>query len=173
MRARSSGLVGSPSPSPEEFARSAGIAEVALFSVSAARRDRLLRSITGWLHSSASPAAAEPVLEVALGLCLSDAPETRRAAIYAVAHFFRVNAGVITALRIRALRIVSELAVRDPAWSVRVRALDSLPHLCATTEDRTAIDRTIASMSESFVALERRVRIAVRRRLALAEASSS
>jgi hypothetical protein len=84
-----SGLVGLgrlPSPSPEESARSAGIAEAALFSASAARRDRILRSITGWLHSSASPAVAEQVLDVALGLCLSDAPETRRAAIYAVLH---------------------------------------------------------------------------------------
>lgn len=167
------GLGRLPAPSPEEYARSTSIAEAALFSASAARRDRVLRSITGWLHSSASPAVAEQVLEVALGLCLSDAPETRRAAIYAVAHFFRVNAGVITALRSRALRIVSELAARDPAWSVRVRALDSLPHLCATTDERTAIERAIASMSESLVALERRVRTAVRRRLAFAEASSS
>jgi hypothetical protein len=116
---------------------------------------------------------AEHILEIALGLCLSDAPETRERAIYAVAHFFRVNAGVITAFRARALRIVSELAARDPAWSVRIRALDSLPHLCATTEERTAIDSAIASMSESLVALERRVRTAVRRRLASAEDSSS
>lgn len=167
------GLGRLPAPSPEESARSAGIAEAALFSASAARRDRVLRSITGWLHSGASPAAAEQILEVALGLCLSDAPETRERAIYAVAHFFRVNAGVLTALRSRALRIVSELAARDPAWSVRVRALDSLPHLCATTEERTDIDSAIASMSEGLVALERRVRTAVRRRLASAEASSS
>lgn len=159
--------------SPQGAARCAGIAEAALFSASAARRDRVLRSITGWLHSSASPAVAEPILDVALGLCLSDASETRAAAIYAVAHFFRVNAGVITVLRSRALRIVSEIAARDPAWSVRVRALDSLPHLCATTEDRTAIDSAIASMSDGLVALERRARTAVRRRLAIAEASSS
>lgn len=166
------GLGRLPSPSPEESARSTGIAEAALFSASAARRDRVLRSITGWLHSSVSPAAAEEILEVALGLCLSDARETRGAAIYAVAHFFRVNSGVIPALRSRALRIVLGLAARDPAWSVRVRALDSLPHFCATTEERTAIDSAITSMSESLVAMERRVRTAVRRRLASAEESS-
>lgn len=167
------GLGRLPALSPEECARSAAIAEAALFSASAARRDRVLLSITGWLHSGASPAAAERILEVALGLCLSDAPETRERAIYAVAHFFRVNAGVITALRSRARRIVSELAVHDPAWSARIRALDSLPHLCATLEERAAIDSAIASMSESLVALERRVRTAVRRRLVSAAASSS
>jgi hypothetical protein len=161
-----------PEFSPEECVRSAAIAEAALFSASAARRDRVLWSITRWLHSRASQAVAEPILEVAMGLCLSDAPETRAAAIYAVAHFFRVNTGVVTALRARSLRVVSELAIHDPVWSVRVRALDSLPHLCVTSEERTTVDNMIVSMSNSPVALERRVRMAVRRRIAFVETSA-
>jgi hypothetical protein len=153
-------------PTGDEAAHSARLAELALISASTARRDRVLWNIAEWLQTPAASATAEPILEGSLGLCLSDAPETRNAAIYAVSRFFRAHPTEMPAIRARAIRTLSALAGRDPAWRVRVRALDSIAFLCITPAERAEVDRTIAAMDVSLVAVERHVRTAVRRRLA-------
>jgi hypothetical protein len=149
--------------------QSAAIAESALFSSSAPRRDGVLWSISDWLQTDAARDTAGTILDVVLGLCVSDAPETRGAAIYAISRFFLTHVGAYPTIRTRALRIISTLAERDLSWSVRVRALDSLAYFCVTSEERAAVDQAISAMGDSLVALERRVRAVVRRRIARTE----
>jgi hypothetical protein len=101
--------------------------------------------------------AVQSVVEMLIGLLVADEPISRRHALRAIGCFFSKHPAELQEVRIRALEIVRELAVKDLAWSVRCEALFTLPVLSKTMDEITAAKELVNKAKNSNVAIERRV----------------
>jgi hypothetical protein len=151
--------------SKEEARSTARIAEAALFTA-AGERSKTIWQIAHWLETRAARSTADGTLDLLLGACVSDSPDTRSAAIAAVSAYFRAHRSASPALCERCFRVVKEVARHDPSWRVRARAMNVLPVFARKKSERQSILELVDAASKSLVAIERRVADAVRRDLA-------
>jgi SIR2-like domain len=113
----------------------------------------------GWWLRELPPSSLEiqPVIDVLIGLLVSDLQETRHAAVDAVRNVFRNRVIAHERQRAHAGRLIRRLAVSDPSWLVRSAALLALPTFCGEPgESKDEVAEILQAATKADIALVRR-----------------